>query len=61
MLPNLHTVMAQSPALRYAYQKQQELAQNASFDKDELTVVWQTINVEYGYHYCVPAQLLSRI
>ena len=26
-----------------------------SFDKDELTVVWQTINVEHACHYCVPA------
>ena len=28
---------------------------NSSFDKDELTVVWQTINVEHACHYCVPA------
>jgi alkylhydroperoxidase family enzyme len=55
MLPNLHAVMAESPALLDAYQQLHELAQNASFDKDELTVVWQTINVEHGCHYCVPA------
>ncbi len=55
MLPNLHAIMAESPALLDAYQKLHELAQNASFDKDELTVVWQTINVEHGCHYCVPA------
>lgn len=55
MLPNLHVVMAESPALLDAYQQLHELAQNASFDKDELTVVWQTINVEHGCHYCVPA------
>ncbi|MEZ9281551.1 carboxymuconolactone decarboxylase family protein, partial [Vibrio cyclitrophicus] len=24
-------------------------------DADELTVVWQTINVEHECHYCVPA------
>jgi alkylhydroperoxidase family enzyme len=28
---------------------------DTSFDKDELTVVWQTINVEHSCHYCVPA------
>ena len=39
MLPNLHAVMAESPALLDAYQQLHELAQNASFDKDELTVV----------------------
>jgi alkylhydroperoxidase family enzyme len=55
MLPNLHAVMAESPVLLDAYQQLHELAQNASFDKDELTVVWQTINVEHGCHYCVPA------
>ncbi|MDF5701879.1 carboxymuconolactone decarboxylase family protein, partial [Vibrio parahaemolyticus] len=26
-----------------------------SFNAEELTVVWQTINVEHGCHYCVPA------
>ncbi len=25
------------------------------FDADELTVVWQSINVEHTCHYCVPA------
>ena len=28
---------------------------NSSFDNDELTVVWQSINVEHSCHYCVPA------
>ena len=27
----------------------------SGFDNDELTVVWQSINVEHGCHYCVPA------
>ena len=27
----------------------------SSFNKDEITVVWQTINVEHECHYCVPA------
>ena len=55
MVPNLHAVMAESPALLDAYQQLHGLAQNASFDNEELTVVWQTINVEHNCHYCVPA------
>ena len=26
-----------------------------SFSAEELTVVWQSLNVEHGCHYCVPA------
>lgn len=55
MIPNLHAVMAESPQLLEAYQRVHELFQNSSFDKDELTVVWQTINVENTCSYCVPA------
>ena len=28
---------------------------SSSFDAEELTVVWQTINVEHGCGFCVPA------
>ncbi|GLT13812.1 carboxymuconolactone decarboxylase family protein [Vibrio algivorus] len=55
MLPNLHAVMAESPSLLKAYQDVHELFQQTSFDAEELTVVWQTINVEHECHYCVPA------
>jgi alkylhydroperoxidase family enzyme len=55
MLPGLHAVMAEAPGLLDAYQRVHELFVNSSFDKDELTVVWQTINVENECHYCVPA------
>ncbi|TWX50195.1 carboxymuconolactone decarboxylase family protein [Colwellia hornerae] len=55
MLPNLHGVLASSPQLLEAYQKLHELFTNTSFDAEELTVVWQTINVEHGCNYCVPA------
>lgn len=55
MIPGLHAVMAESPGLLEAYQKCHELFTKSSFDKDELTVVWQTINVENECHYCVPA------
>lgn len=55
MIPGLHAVMAEAPGLLEAYQQVHELFVNSSFDKDDLTVVWQTINVENACHYCVPA------
>ena len=55
MIPNLHAVLAESPATLEAYQELGRLFQQSSFDKDELTVVWQTINIENECHYCVPA------
>jgi len=55
-IPGLHAVMAEAPALLKAYQQlHQMFAEQTSFDKDELTVVWQTINVEHNCTYCVPA------
>ncbi|MBU3022568.1 carboxymuconolactone decarboxylase family protein [Aestuariibacter sp. A3R04] len=55
MIPNLHAVMAESPQLLEGYQVLHELAQKTAFDANELTVVWQTVNVEHACHYCVPA------
>ena len=55
MLPNLHAVLAGSPGLLNAYQMLHELFLKTSFNADELTVVWQGINVEHGCTYCVPA------
>jgi alkylhydroperoxidase family enzyme len=55
MVPGLHGVLAGSPQLLEAYQSLHKLFTESSFDKDELTVVWQTINVEHECHYCVPA------
>ena len=54
-VPNLHGALAGAPGLLEAYQTMHELFMNSSFDNDELTVVWQTINVEHECHYCVPA------
>ena len=55
-VPGLHAVMAEAPALLEGYQILHKLfAENTTFDADELTVVWQTINVEHECHYCVPA------
>lgn len=55
MIPNLHAVLAASPPTLEAYQVLHQLFQKSSFDAEELTVVWQTINVEHECHYCVPA------
>jgi len=55
-VPGLHGVMAEAPALLDGYKHLHRLfAEETSFDKDELTVVWQSINVEHECHYCVPA------
>jgi alkylhydroperoxidase family enzyme len=54
-VPGLHAVMAESPELLNGYQVLHGLFLESSFDADEKTVVWQTINVEHACHYCVPA------
>ncbi|MGD7651842.1 MAG: carboxymuconolactone decarboxylase family protein [Verrucomicrobiales bacterium] len=55
MLPNLHAIMAEAPGLLEGYQILHKLFADSSFDAEELTVVWQTINVEHNCTYCVPA------
>lgn len=55
MVPNLHAVMAESPELLDSYQQAHNLFQKTSFNAEELTVVWQSINIEHNCHYCVPA------
>ena len=55
MLPSLHGVLASSPETLEAYKILHGLFTNTSFDAEELTVVWQTINIENKCHYCVPA------
>ena len=55
MIPGLHAVMAEAPGLLEAYKTVGDLFVNSSFDADELTVVWQSVNVEHACHYCVPA------
>ncbi|GAC1378734.1 MAG: carboxymuconolactone decarboxylase family protein [Pseudarthrobacter sp.] len=55
MIPGLHGIMAEAPGLLEGYQRVHQLFLNSSFDKDELTVVWQTVNVEHACTYCVPA------
>lgn len=55
MIPGLHAVMAEAPGVLEGYKKLHELVLGSSFDNDEKTVVWQTVNVEHACHYCVPA------
>ncbi|QXP74723.1 carboxymuconolactone decarboxylase family protein [Tenacibaculum sp. AHE15PA] len=55
MIPGLHGVLASSPEILEAYQTLHKLFTESSFNNEELTVVWQTINVEHECHYCVPA------
>jgi len=54
-IPGLHGALAGAPGLLEAYQNIHQLFVNSSFNNDELTVVWQSINVEHQCHYCVPA------
>lgn len=54
-IPGLYAVMAESPETLKAYQQLHQQFTNTSFDAEELTVVWQTINVEHECKFCVPA------
>ncbi|ETX12627.1 carboxymuconolactone decarboxylase [Marinomonas ushuaiensis DSM 15871] len=54
-IPNLLGTMSESPSTLKAYNLLNEQFTNSSFNAEELTVVWQTINVEHECHYCVPA------
>lgn len=54
-IPGLYAVMAESPEILNAYRDLHQSFTSTSFDAEELTVVWQTINVEHECHYCVPA------
>lgn len=54
-LPGLHKVLAESPQAYEGYQVLHKLFTETDFDAEELTVVWQAINVENECHYCVPA------
>ena len=54
-VPNLHAVLAEAPPVLTAYKSLHGLFQQSSFDNEERTVVWQSINLENTCHYCVPA------
>lgn len=54
-VPGLYAVMAESPETLSAYQQLHQFFTSTSFNAEELTVVWQTINVEHECRFCVPA------
>ncbi|WP_038173367.1 carboxymuconolactone decarboxylase family protein [Vibrio pacinii] len=54
-IPGLLARLAASPQTLIGYNQLHQQFVNSSFDAEELTVVWQTINVEHECHYCVPA------
>ena len=54
-VPGLHKVLSESPQAYEGYQILHKLFMETDFDAEELTVVWQSINVENACHYCVPA------
>ncbi len=54
-VPNLHAVMAEAPGLLKTYQTAHEAVAQSSLNAEEVTVLWQSINVEHACHYCVPA------
>jgi AhpD family alkylhydroperoxidase len=55
MIPNLHGVMAESPALLEAYQRLNEISQQMSLDTIECNIVWLTVNHANGCTYCMAA------
>ncbi len=55
MVPNFHAMIAASPQALKAYMTLHQLATETAFNANEVTVVWQSINVEHACHYCVPA------
>ena len=55
MVPNLHGILASAPKALEGYQILHSLFTQTSFSVEELTIIWQAINVEHECHYCVPA------
>ena len=45
MIPNFHAMIAASPQALKAYMTLHQLATETAFTANEVTVVWQTINV----------------
>ena len=55
MIPNLHGVMAGSPALLEAYQALNGIFTKTSLSQDEQHIVWLAVNFENNCHYCMAA------
>ena len=54
MIANVYGVMAEAPGLLEGYTQINRLFEESSFNAEEITVVWLSINVEHECHYCVP-------
>lgn len=54
-IPNLFQVLAGSPELLTLYSTAHNSVMSTSFNAEEKTVLWQTINVLHECEYCVPA------
>lgn len=54
-IPGMARVLAESPQAYKGYQHLHKLFTETDFNADEMTVVWQAINVENECNYCVPA------
>lgn len=54
-IPGMAKVLAESPQAYQGYQLLHKLFTETNFNADEMTVVWQAINVENECNYCVPA------
>jgi AhpD family alkylhydroperoxidase len=55
MIPNIHAVMAESPALLEAYGILGNMLAGSSLDMAEQNIVWLTVNFENDCHYCMAA------
>jgi len=52
-IPNLHAIMSEAPGLLKGYRELNDLFLKSSFNRDEITVIWQTVNVENNCHSMV--------
>lgn len=58
MIPNIHGIMAESPALLEAYQALNTIFDKTSLDPVEQNIVWLTVNYENVCHYCMAAHTM---
>ena len=57
-IPNLYSVLAESPSALKAYKALGDLFGSTNLSKVEQNIVWLTINYENNCHYCVPAHTM---
>ncbi|NEO90467.1 MAG: carboxymuconolactone decarboxylase family protein [Moorea sp. SIO3G5] len=54
-VPSMLKIMAGAPPLLNVYLDAHQALQSSILSKEELTVIWQSINVEHSCLFCVPA------